>query len=566
MMMFLDHRIKKFASRCAVPLIFFLVSSNISIAQKSRNKSTSRSNVKQSDSLLIKNVYLISREDSVGDVLINVLVIDKQLELITRDDVLFGRDVRTLDGNKGFLMGNIALGKAPSFIILDENPRKDFDIFLNTSAHTTFAMNQGVIVKNNLKPLAVNLQKEPRRLSWSSYQPPPMAVPINYYNSRKWNKFDTKVISGLFNGVLALDRLRWITQNQNSKIQVGDLNESSIGAIRAIRFGLIGTINFKKPWVYTLFFTNKSFDRGFDATNDNGLTLYDLRVDIPLPQKINLSVGKQKEPISMERLMALMFLPMQERQAAADAFLPARNYGVLINGIAFNNRATWAAGIFKNFIDSDTSFSATPTQITARVTTLPYLSQDASNLLHLGLCLRYSTNNLPLNIKADAEFFQAPTFASVEALNAEHFLTYLLEIYWRKGPILLGGEFIGNQLSSSTQGNSHPGGWNVTASWVVTGEMRSYRTRSGIFDPVPVSKPVGVGGYGALEITSRYSAINLSNGPLDGGIMRTVSFGANWWLSAKVQFGADYRLITLDKQNTKGNSSGLNIRLMLILE
>lgn len=549
----------------AFAILFSLIDSNKSIAQQAGNKSAPSTNVKKGDSLLIRNVYLISREDTLGDILVNVLVIDQKLQLITKDDVLFGRGVRTLDGNRGFLIGNIVLGGYPSFIVLDENPRKDFDILLNTRVHTTFAMNEGVIVKNNLKEVII-AQKETKRLTWSAYQPPAMAVPINYYSTKKWNKFNTKFISGLFNGVLALDRLRWITQNQNSKNQLGDLQESSIGAIRAIRFGLIGTINFRKPWVYTIFVNNRSFERGFDATTDNGLTLYDLRVDIPLTQKINLSVGKQKEPISMERLMSLVFLPMQEREAAADAFLPARNYGALINGNAFGQRATWAAGLFKNFVDSDTSFSATPTEITARITALPFLSDDESNLLHVGLGIRYSTASLPYTVKADAEFFQAPTFASLVDLKVDHFLTYVIELYWREGPILLGSEYIGNHVSSGDKGINHLGGWNVTGTWAVTGEMRKYRSRSGIFDPLPVSRPVGVGGYGALEVTSRYSAINLSGGALDGGIMRTFSLGANWWLSAKAQFGCDYRIITLDRFNAKGNSSGLNFRLMLILE
>jgi hypothetical protein len=44
----------------------------------------------QTDSLLIKNVYLISREDTLGDIKVNVLIINSTLQLVTRDDVSFG--------------------------------------------------------------------------------------------------------------------------------------------------------------------------------------------------------------------------------------------------------------------------------------------------------------------------------------------------------------------------------------------------------------------------------------------------------------------------------------------
>jgi len=194
------------------------------------------------------------------------------------------------------------------------------------------------------------------------------------------------------------------------------------------------------------------------------------------------------------------------------------------------------------------------------------LSKDESNLLHLGLGVRYSTANLPLIGRADAEFFAAPAFAKTGDIPADNLLTYDIEAYWRKGPFLLGGEYIGNKVQSSVTGNPSPKGWNITGSWIVTGEMRKYRKRSGIFDPVPVSRPVGQGGWGALELSTRYSSIDFDDEGLSGGTMHTYSFGANWWLSARAQFSANYRFIQLDRFDINGNSSGLNFRLILILD
>jgi phosphate-selective porin OprO/OprP len=487
--------------------------------------------------------------------------------LVTKDAVFFGAAVQTLEGDAGFLMGNVAIGQPPSFVILDKNPRENFDIFLNTAGHIRFAMEKGVIVSNKLRnvPMPGN-QVNQKRITWTAYQPPAMAVPINYYNSRKWNKFNTKIISGLFNGVVALDRLRWLSQDNNSKNQLGDLTETSIGAVRALRFGLIGTLNFKKPWTYTVFLTNNTFDKGYDAKTDNKLMLYDLRFDIPVAPRLNMSIGKQKEPISMERLMSLVFLPVQERAAPADAFLPARNWGILFNGKLFGDRGTWAGGVFNNAPDSDTSFAATPTQITGRITGIPFLSDDESNLLHLGLGVRYSSASLPLKGKADAEFFQAPAFAKTDDIPADYLLTYVLETYWRKGPYMLGMEYMGNRIQSAATGNPHPNGWSITGSWIVTGEMRNYRKQSGIFDPVPVSRPVGQGGWGALELASRYSIVDLTDAGITGGTMRTFSMGANWWLSPRAQFSCNYRFIGLDRYEIKGNSSGINFRLMLMLD
>jgi hypothetical protein len=45
----------------------------------------------------------------------------------------------------------------------------------------------------------------------------------------------------------------WVApQDSDSKEQVGSLSDFENGEIRAFPFGLVGTLNFKRPWVYTL--------------------------------------------------------------------------------------------------------------------------------------------------------------------------------------------------------------------------------------------------------------------------------------------------------------------------
>ena len=51
-------------------------------------------------------------------------------------------------------------------------------------------------------------------------------------------------------------------------------------------------------------------------------------------------------------------------------------------------------------------------------------------------------------------------------------------------------------------------GYHVTASWALSGEMRSYNKRAGIFGQLPVSKSVYEGGWGAWEAAIRVSVRN----------------------------------------------------------
>lgn len=204
--------------------------------------------------------------------------------------------------------------------------------------------------------------------------------------------------------------------------------------------------------------------------------------------------------------------------------------------------------------------------MTARITGIPYITEDESNILHLGVALRYSDARVPVIGRTESEFYLSPVFVATNEIQANHFLTYDLELYWRKGPFLFGGEYIGNNLKVSGMNNPRPYGFNVTGAWAVSGEMRPYRKRSGIFDPLPVAKAVGQGGWGALELAYRYSLIDLNAGGLHGGKMITSSIGATWWPGPRLQFGCNYRIISLDRFDITGRSSGMNFRLMMILD
>jgi len=525
------------------------------------------STVAEAQRIVVTNIHLAGRDAPVQDVAVNLLIVNGRLSVVTKDALVIQPGDTAVDSNGGFLLGRLALGASPSFVILDEDPRENVDVLLDTKTHATFAIREGVIVKNELQAIPVSsadTAPTPRR--WRAYTPPPIAVPIRYYDSRKWNKFETKPVSGLFIGALMLDRQFWLSQDGNSEDQVGDLSVFEEGYIRAFRFGVVGTLNFKQPWRYTVFATTHTFGKGFDVNTDDEFTWFDYRLDIPLPAGLMLAVGKQKEPISMERLASLPYLPMQERSAIADALMPARNHGVVLSGIAASDNVSWAVGAFNNWIDSDESFSDTTSQLVGRVTWAPAVLQNEGNLLHFGLGLRYSDAKQPLRARSRPEFNNAPLYVDTGQLSAENQVTYNLETYWRHGPYMIGFEYLGADVDSPRTGNPFFSGYHITGSWAVTGESRAYRKRSGTFDPLPVARPVNQGGWGTVELAFRYSNTDLTDGTVDGGEMDIYSLGVNWWLTRSTSFGVNYRYISLDRFSTKGDSSGINARLMLTLD
>ena len=520
-----------------------------------------------SERIIVTDARLVGREAAVQDVAVNVLIVDGTLTVVTKDPLVIQPGDIAVDSNGGFLFGQLALGSRPSFVILDQDPRENVDVLLDTKTHARFAVREGVIVKNELESIPAtpeDLEPKPRR--WKAYTPPPIAMPIRYYDTRKWNKFETGPVSGLFIGALVVDRQRWLSQDSNSESQVGDLSDFDGGEIRAARFGVVGTLNFKRPWRYTVFAVTHAFDKGFDVDTTDEFTLYDYRLDIPVGADMMLSVGKQKEPISMERLTALTYLPMQERSVIADAVMPARNHGVTLSGTAASENVSWAVGAFNNWIDSGESFSDTSNQLVGRATWAPAAFQSASNLFHVGLGLRFSDIKQPVRARSEPEFNKSPLYVDTDLLSADDQMTYNLEAYWRNGPYMLGFEYIGTDVNSPETGDPFFSGYHLTGSWAVTGEMRSYRKRSGLFDPLPVARPVNQGGWGAVELAFRYSRTDLTDGTVDGGEADIYSLGVNWWFTRNAHLGLNYRYITLDRFGTQGDSSGLNARLLLVLD
>jgi phosphate-selective porin OprO/OprP len=515
--------------------------------------------------VLIYRAQLIGRVDPSLDLTVNLLIEGGKLTVVSEQPLITQPEDLALDAEGGFLLGKLAVGEAPTFVILDEDPRENFDVLLDTRDHVRFAMRAGVLVRNALPVATDAITGTPRRRTWSSYMPPPLAVPIRYYDARKWNRFTTKPISGLLTGALVLDRLQWTTQDEDSEAQVGDLSETNGGEIRALRFGAVGTLNFARPWTYTVFLVTHAFDQGYNSRTQNTLRFFDYRLDIPLADALTLSVGKQKEPISHERLVTMAAMSMQERAAVSDALLTSRNHGLVLSGAIASARMTWAAGAFNDWIDTDESFSNTSNEVTGRVTWVPAMSEDRSNLLHIGLGLRTSNAKEPIQVGAKPEFNGAERFVDTGEFTADRVNTFNPEVYWRYGPYFVGFEYLGSAYAAPAALDPYLSGYHFTASWALTGEMRSYRDRSGTFDPLRVARPVNQGGWGTVEAAFRYSRIDLTDGAINGGEMDVYSLGLNWSPTQSVQFGADYRVVVLDQSDVRGVSSGFNVRLMLML-
>ena len=528
--------------------------------------------------ILIRNAMLLDPASAAPDRMVSLLVRNGELEIVT-EDTIRGEDVdEVVDANSGFIIGNLEIGAPPNFTILILDPRENFQVLLDTKKYASFAMHDGRVVKNTLvQVLEEDLEAEPERgpqqRGWLAYTPPPLAVPLGYTDTSKWNRFETRLVSGMFSAGLVVDRMNWLSQDASSEDTIGDLSAFEGGEIRGLRFGLFGTLNmFEEPWVYTIFGATNAFDKGFNEDGLDDFSWFDWRVDVPFIADSVLSIGKQKEPISGERVQSMLNNHMQERSAAADAMLPSRNVGIVWNGSRPSSYTTWAIGVFNDWIEANRDLDESATQYIGRVTWAPLRTDDDSSLLHVGLGYRYSNAKEGFRFRTEPEFNQAPLYVDTGfdvptgVLSADNLQTWNAELSWRRGPLWLASEYTNTAVDNPDLANPSFDGYWIGASWVLTGEMRPYNKKSGTFGNVPIARTVYQDGKGAWELSARWSNIDLSDGTVEGGEMDIASLGLSWWLTPFFSVGMNYRYIWNTRLGVEGTSSGLNTRVLLLLE
>jgi phosphate-selective porin OprO/OprP len=523
--------------------------------------------------VLIRNAVLADPTGQGEDRTVNVLVEGDILKVITEDKISRDEADEVFNARGGFLLGKLEIGEPANFMILTQDPRENFEVMLDTRVYGSFAVHDGEVVRNRLQRVDTDDPRdEPEKPGWLAYTPPPLAVPINYQDTSKWNRWETDWISGIFTAAIFLDRVAYLHQDDASDTQWGDLSLLDGGEIRGLRFGAVGTINFDKPWVYTLFGATNAFDKGFEIEDQDDFTLFDWRLDIPFFRNSTMSIGKQKEPIASERVQSMLFNHMQERSAVSDAMLPSRNVGIVWNGYSPERHASWAFGVFNDWFDAGQDLDESATQAAGRLTWAPLKTRDTSSLLHLGIGYRWSDAKEGFRYRTEPEFNKSLVFVDTafgqdqDSLPADQLDTWTAELAWRRGPFWLASEYTRTDVDSEAFGDPTLDGWWVGLSWILTGEMRAYNPKSGTFGGVPVSRSVYQGGPGAWEASLRFSNIDLEDQAITGGDMDIGSLGMTWWASPFLGVNANYRYIWNTLEGIENTTSGINLRLMLILE
>lgn len=369
-------------------------------------------------------------------------------------------------------------------------------------------------------------------------------------------------------GVLQVDS-GWFTQSGASVATFGDLQDTT--GFRRARLAAMGDVA-----------ANASYLVEVDFAAPGRPTFMDMWLDLhDVPLLGNIRIGQWRQPAHMDvqtSARELLFL----EPALSSVLVPNRQVGVGSHDVNSDQTATWAASVYRYPTDlygnigsplghgvrGDRGYGAA-----ARATGLLWY-EETGKLVHVGGSYAYEIpgddvlffRNTPEFGGPFVDLFgtlgSVPFFVESGLLPTRSLQVFGGELGARAGSVYGQAEVTYASLADKRGGTLlFPGAYGQLA-WLVTGEVRPYNRISGVFGRVKPLHDLGKDGWGAWELATRYSYLDLnersSAGPTTpGGRLADVTIGVNWyWNSfAKLQF--NYILATLDRPAVGDSSTSI---------
>jgi phosphate-selective porin OprO and OprP len=279
----------------------------------------------------------------------------------------------------------------------------------------------------------------------------------------------------------------------------------------------------------------------------------------------HLFIGRTKLGVSMIKHMSGASIMGLERAPIEDMIIPIQNDGIRWMGYLPKQKLVWNLGYFNETILDNPLYPFMDQQYAARVALLPILSERDGQVLHLAVNLKYGNpKDGKTQLKARPEATTAPYFLDTGVFPAEHEKVIGPEVWFRDNSMLFGGSYYFVQTEAS-EGDHQFNGGDLWASWLLTGEVRKYNTRGGLFDFVYPKRSVFKGGTGAFEATIHATYADADDGNIKGGKFWRVSPMFAWYPSYEFRFTLGYGYGKLDRFDTTGATHFFQSRIQFML-
>lgn len=330
---------------------------------------------------------------------------------------------------------------------------------------------------------------------------------------------------------------------------------ASIGKLRDARFLLGGKFKTKRPFTWQAGVM-------YDASTKKWL-VRQTGFMIAVPELWgHLFIGRAKEGFSLNKVMVGYDGWTMERQPFTDATIPLLADGIKWLGYVPSQHWFWNLGLFGDAFSQGQTFSSYNNQFVARAGWVPLVADSSGSLVHLALDYRIGKPDKDtLRLRSRPEAFEAPYFIDTGPFQASLAQQVGPEAYYRPGRLMFGTEYYWQYVNSAEEGNLWFHGGEVVATWLVTGETRSYNTVGNYFRSVAPARTVIQGGPGAWEVVLKYSYANLNNRSVEGGRFARVTPMLNWYLTDNLRLELAYGYGVLRRFGALGRTQFFQARL-----
>jgi phosphate-selective porin len=352
-------------------------------------------------------------------------------------------------------------------------------------------------------------------------------------------------------GIVALTDYTSFDQDDASIAQVGEQDDKF--EVRAARLMARGHFEAWRRWNYVFSYEYK----GFDQSSESDWSATDVKIATET-RAGTLTIGKTKEWFAYEMVGDAANLPHHERLLSP--FFRSRNVGVTLNDTYAEQRGSWHAGVYNEWLVNGKSFADSGTSAALRVTFLPVWEGEGTNYLHLGAATRYyGAEKNQLRFKGKPASNVASNFVDTGNVPGSHAWQAGLEALWNVGPWSVLGEYARADLATAAPGRPTLDGFYVTGSWVITGEHRPYDRKAGY-----ARRVLPQGRWGAWEVFARYGRVDLDDAEVRGGRMTGWWTGVNWWATRRWKASVGYGDIELERGGLEGDTKTLLTRLQWV--
>ncbi len=276
-----------------------------------------------------------------------------------------------------------------------------------------------------------------------------------------------------------------------------------------------------------------------------------------------ISLGQIISPFCLENANSGKWLPFLERSLPVIALRPCMGIGGRITNWGEHYGLTVASATVPHNQNRDTAVikhRSDKFTNTIRGYVVP-INHD-NKVLQFGISGVYADNNpnyrndLPnddgrrFSTRPEVKARNTPSLVdSGNRLHIKYYTESAFELSGQNGPLVMGIEYLQASIHRDFAPNLFFDGWHAQVSYVLTGESRIYKVKTGTYGQIIPKCP-----YGAFEVAARYSMVNLNDEDIHGGKENNVTLALNWIVNENLLFLANYINASIDPTQALGNN------------